>query len=126
MASDPHLGDLVNRLLNGPGYIEGFDIHQLRQSGDAVAVAALRILDPSNPLSEKRVSALVDLINWAFGDVGFIQDADDRVPGVSLFFLRCVERGQYTPGLKRRIADTTKMLTLIRNEALRSRSSGKE
>jgi hypothetical protein len=125
-ASDPQLGNFVSRFLNDPAYIEGFDIKHLRQSGDAVCVAVLKILDPSTPLSEKTVAAAIDLIDYAFGDTSFIQDPGDRNPGVSLFFLRSVSRGQYTPHLKKRIADTTKLLMVVRSEVLQSRQEGKE
>jgi hypothetical protein len=101
-------------------------VKQLRQSGDAVAVSVLRVLDPKEQLSEKTVSAAIDLIGTSFEDVSFIQNRDERVPGVSLFFLRSVARGQWTPELSRRIADTTKTLTVVRCKALGLDGCGKE
>ena len=118
-STESELKETIDRLLaNSNGLVEGFDIHQLSSSGDAVAATALRILDPKKSLSEEQVSCLVWMIDASFYDVDLIENADNRVPGVSLFFLTHIAKSSYSPSLKSKIANTTEHLMAVRSRVL--------
>lgn len=110
------LESTVKRLLGEPTYTSGFDVHELRRTGDRATVAALRLLDPKTILTEKVVSRMIFLIGTAFEDVDMIQLPDDRNPGVSLFFLRVAASQGYSPEVKRDIARLTDHLIQIRRQ----------
>jgi hypothetical protein len=122
-AADSALRNLVGHLLVGAGYIESPEMKELGRAGDAVAVEALRIIDPLRAPSEAVASRLVDLIDLAFENSDMIQIPDDRMPGVSLFFLQTIAKGAYSASLKKRAVRTADILIAIRRKAVAAASA---
>jgi hypothetical protein len=120
LAGDNGLNVLVRRLVEDPKYMTGFDVHQIMRAGDSVTVIALKVIDPSKIRTEVIVSRMMSLIAIAFKDLEFIENPDDRIPGVTLFFLNDLSEREYSADLKRQISQTRDFLVGVRRKVVSS------
>jgi hypothetical protein len=116
--SDATLDAVVGRVLESPGFMDGFDAKELRMAGDAATVTALRMIDPAHPVGEAQAFSIVEMISEAFSDLDWIGEAANRNPGVSLFFLRGIAGGKYSAQVKTKARETIELLTRVRQKTV--------
>ena len=104
----PTLEGTIERLLFH-GFIEGQGDKQMKRAGDGAAVALARAIGDRD-LTATEIDESVYVLDVAFSDPSWIEDASNREPRTSLFVLRYLDLCTQDQGLKGKIAETRRRL----------------
>jgi hypothetical protein len=102
----PDPEQIVRRIIDD-GVYEGFDQKMIGHMGDAGAVLVARVL-AGRDLAPQTIDNALVILDSAFADPNLVEVSVNKEPRTALLLLRYFELSAGGPGLKKRIADTSR------------------